>query len=231
LIENSRNGNKTSYEQLYKVHAGYVHAISLRLLADTDLANENTSKVFLEAWKSMRLVRRDSPFILWLTAITVFSALEKMRAIEKREVNEGGKVSSLKLSPFDIKILSLPEDERVPFVLMEIQHYTMEEITDLLSLSNAEVEDLLSKAKNKLTSTMLANTPGSLVEKLHSLPESIEPEKDLFVPVFDNFTKTSNVRASDGQTLMKSFNEKSAGTRSGEEKTPFSLKNFFRKKK
>ena len=179
----------------------------------------------------MKLVRRDSPFILWLTAITVFSALEKIRTVENNGENGTPKLNGLKLSPFDLKILALPKQERVPFVLKEIQHYKIEEITDLLNLTESEVEEYLSKARSKLIHTLLINTPGALTEELTNLPIGIEPDKDLFVPVFDDIARTKNRKTDESPALVKSFDEKSSGSKSMEEKKPFSLKDIFKKKK
>jgi hypothetical protein len=49
LIESSRNGNYNAFEQLFKMHVGYVYAISIRLLSDFEDANENISKIFKES--------------------------------------------------------------------------------------------------------------------------------------------------------------------------------------
>ena len=49
LIESSRNGNNNAFEQLFKMHVGYVYAISIRLLSDFEDANENISKIFKES--------------------------------------------------------------------------------------------------------------------------------------------------------------------------------------
>jgi len=130
LIESSRNGNYNAFEQLFKMHVGYVYAISLRLLADFEDANKITVKIFLEAWKTISMVRRDSPFILWLKAIAIYSSLQRIR--EKA----GGKTDSNKQTPsrkglniLDQELISLPDTERIVFVLYNIEHYKKEEIS------------------------------------------------------------------------------------------------------
>ena len=45
LIESSRKGNKSAFEQLFQMHVGYVFAISIRLLSNLEDAYENTSNV------------------------------------------------------------------------------------------------------------------------------------------------------------------------------------------
>lgn len=228
LIENTRNGNRTAFEQLYKIHTGSVYAISIRLLGSPDLAEENTTKVFLEVWRSRKVVRRDSPFILWLTAITVFFALDKLRNSQKKEESDSPYINAIRFSPLDLKIFALPDNERAVFVLKEIQHYQIDEIVDLFLKPKAEVENLLSSAKETLARELILNSTDDLNEELTHLPESIEPYKDLFVPVAA--TLENPPVSTSTSSLVKSFDEKSQGHLSGKKKKPFTLWGLFKKK-
>lgn len=228
LIENTRNGNRTAFEQLYKIHTASVYAISIRLLGSPTLAEENTTKVFVEVWKSRKVVRRDSPFILWLTAITVFFALEKLRNKTEKVEKKPPLINSVRYFPLDVKIFALPDMERAVFVLNAIQHYEIDEIVDLLSKPKDEVENLLSTAKKILFSELILNSPKALEEEISHLPESIEPNKDLFVPVTSTMERV--LEEPNSSELVKSFDEKSKGRQSGEKKKSFSLRDLFKKK-
>ena len=225
LIENTRNGNRTAFEQLHKIHIGFVYAISIRLLGSPELAEENTTKVFLEVWKTRKVVRRDSPFILWLTAITVFFALDKLR---NGTPNVSPIIKGLKYSPLDVKIFALPDMERAVFVLKEIQHYKIEEIVDLLSKPQGEVENLLLSARKTLAGELLLSSPNALEEEISHLPESIEPLKDLFVPV--SATMERALQEKTDSIRVKSFDEKGQGWNSAPKKKPFTLWGLFKKK-
>ena len=227
LIENTRNGNRTAFEQLYKIHTGSVYAISIRLLGSLELAEENTSKVFMEVWKSRKLVRRDSPFILWLTAITVFFALDKLRNSLQNEVVDSHLVYGIRFTSLDLKLFALPANERTVFVLKEIQHYKIEEIVDLLSKSKDEVEKFLLAARETLMKELSLALPKDLDEEISHLPESIDPFKDLFVPV----AATMENAPDDTKTsIVKSFDEKSKGWTDESKKKTFTLKGLFKKK-
>lgn len=228
LVENTRNGNRTAFEQLYKIHTGSVYAISIRLLGSPELAEENTTKVFLEVWRTRKIVRRDSPFILWLTAITVFFALDKLRNSVERTKTIFPLTKESRFLPLDLKIFALPDMGRAVFVLKEIQHYKIDEIVDLLSTPKNEVEDLLLAAKESLNRELSLNSPTALQEELKHLPESIEPFKDLFVPVAA--TMESVPEETNSSPLVKSFNEKSQGRKSGDPKKPFTFWGLFKKK-
>ncbi len=228
LIENTRNGNRTAFEQLFKIHTGSVYAISIRLLGSPGLAEENTTKVFLEVWKSRKIVRRDSPFILWLTGITVFFALDKLRNTTKKEEKGPPLIPGLRFSPLDIKIFALPDLERAVFVLKDIQHYEIDEIVDLLSKPKEEVENLISSARANLVKELALISPKELDEEISHLSESIEPFKDLYIPVA--LTMETPPEETDNSSLVKSFNEKGQGWKAAVKKKPFSLWGLFKKK-
>ena len=228
LIENTRNGNRTSFEQLYKIHMGTVYALSIRILGSHELAEENTIKVFQEVWKSRRVVRRDSPFILWLTAITVFFALEKLRNKGENEEKVYPPASGIRFSPLDIKLFRLPDFERAVYVLKEVQHYKIDEIVDLLLKPKEEIENLLQTAKESLIRELSITSYGELTSELTHLPASIEPIKEIRVPVAS--TMEIPAKEPNNSAFVKNFDEKGKGRKTEEKKKPFTFLGLFKKK-
>src|ERR1035437_3804187 len=145
------------------MYVGYVFAISFRLLADIEDANENTSKIFIEARKTISIVRRDSPFILWLKAIAIYSSLQRIREKDKNKIDGNKQTPDRKgLNFLDQKIISLPETERIVFVLSDIEHYQIQEISDLLSMAKVEVENLLVDARKIIMKTLIIKSNEAL---------------------------------------------------------------------
>jgi RNA polymerase sigma-70 factor (ECF subfamily) len=231
LIESSRNGNKNAFEQLFKMHVGYVYAISLRLLADFEDANKITVKIFLEAWKTISMVRRDSPFILWLKAIAIYSSLQRIR--EKA----GGKTDSNKQTPsrkglnfLDQELISLPDTERIVFVLYNIEHYKKEEISDLLSMTMDEIQSFLASTRETIMKTLVIKTDEALERVIKQLPETIEPSDNLFEKIVPDI---SNINSPNIKKAPESEQENNDGSNIGKEKQEkkrFSIKNLFKKK-
>jgi RNA polymerase sigma-70 factor, ECF subfamily len=232
LIESSRNGNNNAFEQLFQMHVGYVFAISFRLLADLEGAYENTLKVFLKAWETISMVRRDSPFILWLKAIAIFSSLQRIR---KKDKNKTTKISpipdSIGLSSIDQEIISLSEYERIVFVLSDIEHYQKEEISDLLSMTKKEVHDLLVDARKFLMKALALKSYEALETTVKQLPESIEPSENLYERITADMLKKDVPDKKERPDLVKNMDDESNDRKSRQKNKPFVFKDLFKKKK
>jgi RNA polymerase sigma-70 factor (ECF subfamily) len=228
LIESSRTGNKNAFEQLFRIHVGYVFAISLRLLANYEDAYANTSKIFLEAWKSMSMVRRDSPFMLWLKAITIYSSLQRIR--EKDKSGRSEQMPDRKgFSFLDQEIISLPDSERVVFVLNDIEHYQKGEISDLLAITKEEVESCLTNARRIIMDQLVIKSDEALEKAVKQIPASIEPAQNLFESISADMLKNIPIN-NESPGIVKDLDDAEYEKILKEEKKIFSFKDLFRKK-
>jgi RNA polymerase sigma-70 factor (ECF subfamily) len=213
------------------MHVGYVYAISFRLLADFDDANESTSKIFMEAWKTISMVRRDSPFILWLKAIAIYSSLQRIREREKDKLESNNPKPSRKgFSFIDQEILSLPESERIVFVLKDIENYKTEEISDLLAMSKEEVENLLGKAREIIMETLVIKSSEALERAVKQIPETIEPPENLYDRFIDEISKINDPYKTEESESEQNMDRNSDDRKSRHEKKRFSFKDLFKKK-
>jgi RNA polymerase sigma-70 factor (ECF subfamily) len=231
LIESSRNGNNHAFGQLINMYVGYVFAISLRLLADIEDANENTSKIFIEARKTISMVRRDSPFILWLKAIAIYSSLQRIREKDKNKRDRNKQTPDRKgLNFLDQEIISLPETERIVFVLSDIEHYQIQEISDLLSVAKEEVENLLVDARKIIMKTLIIKSNEALERALKQIPESIKPFDNLYDRIMADISLKNIPDKKEESELLKDMDDESNDKQSKHEKKSFSFKDLFKKK-
>ena len=230
LIESSRKGNNNAFEQLFRIHVGYVFAISIRLLANFEDAYDSTSKIFIEAWKSMSMVRRDSSFILWLKAIAIYSSLQRIRDKDKSKKDKTDQVPNRKgLSFLDQEIISLPDSERIVLVLNDIEHYQKEEISDLLSIGKDEVENLLNNARETIMNTLVIKSNDALERAMKQIPESIEPAQNLFERISADMLKNIPDK-NEKIEIIKDMDDEIHEENLKQEKKKFSLKDLFKKK-
>ena len=231
LIENARNGNNNAFEQLFQMHVGYVYAISFRLLANYEDANEITIKIFKEALKTISMVRRDSPFILWLKAIAIYSSLQKIRENDKDKSQGDKQTPSHKgLSFIDQELISLNESERIIFVLNDIEHYKKEEISDLLSITKEEIENLLVKAREIIMKKLVIHTPEALERAVQQMQESIEPHENLYNRFIGNISITNSQDNNKESESEQNTDNERRDIISKEEKKHFTFKDLFKKK-
>jgi RNA polymerase sigma-70 factor (ECF subfamily) len=183
------------------MNVGKVYALCLRLLADPEIAEKLTVEVFLVTWRKISLFREGILFSSWLTGITTHTILEWIRS--NNEIWNYPDQKKLKLvkdsliqkntDPFEIDIRLLPGKERFVFVLHEIENYTDVEVADLLSLTLENFNDILQKSYE------LLNLPIDSIDKkayiqscLNSLPQIIQPEKDIWKYIFTVLDKEQN---------------------------------------
>jgi DNA-directed RNA polymerase specialized sigma24 family protein len=213
------------------MYVGYVFAISLRLLADIEDANENTSKIFIEARKTISMVRRDSPFILWLKAIAIYSSLQRIREKDKNKRDRNKQTPDRKgLNFLDQEIISLPETERIVFVLSDIEHYQIQEISDLLSMAKDEVENLLVDARKIIMKTLVIKSNEALERAVKQIPESIEPLDNLYNRIMADISLKNIPDKKEEPELLKDMDDESNDKQSKHEKKRFSFKDLFKKK-
>ncbi|MGH8281949.1 MAG: RNA polymerase sigma factor, partial [Gammaproteobacteria bacterium] len=85
LAARAREGDMGAFEQLYRRHAGRVHAVCLRITADRGAAEECTQDAFVRAWDALARFRGDSSFATWLTRIAINVALQRLK-LERRHL-------------------------------------------------------------------------------------------------------------------------------------------------
>ena len=180
------------------MNVGRIYALTLRLLADFNLGEELTKEIFITTWKRIEQMRDDITFAGWLKSLAVSTALDKFRNKDdlKKLKSTGRKHEKIPkrfeatISLFDRDIFSLPERERIIFVLHDLEKYSDEEIADMLMLSKDAVKENLKMAQQLLeTSTNNALINKTLQEKIDTITLEINPQNDLWSGIFNEVNK------------------------------------------
>jgi len=159
LIAGLRSGDERALEALYRLHAGRVYGLGLRLTADPSRAEEIVQDVFLQAWRRIGSFQGRSRFSTWLYRLTVNRALDTMRK------DPAGRREALEFESFDrptrdkpvettmdleSAIQSLPDGARVVFVLHDVEGYRHEEIAALSGIAPGTSKAQLFRARRLL---------------------------------------------------------------------------------
>jgi RNA polymerase sigma-70 factor, ECF subfamily len=166
LVERARRGDVDAFEQLYRLHAGRVYALSLRLTADPVVARELTQDTFVRAWEALPRFRADASITTWLHRIAVNAMLERQRGDRRRSARvsladdeEEGEsaIAGVVLAPdvataIDLEraIGALPPGVRRAFVLHDVEGYTHEEIATMTGLAAGTLRAQLHRARQLL---------------------------------------------------------------------------------
>src|ERR1700730_8544537 len=78
-ILRARNGDRSVFEYLYRLHSGRVYGICLRMVGNTAEAEDLTQEVFLLVLRKIHTFRGESAFSTWLHRLAVNLVLMRLR--------------------------------------------------------------------------------------------------------------------------------------------------------
>lgn len=170
-IRRAREGDRSVFECLYRLHSRRVYALCLRMVGNATEAEDLTQEVFLHLLRKIHTFRGESAFTTWLHRLAVNLVLMHLRkksppmvSIETtpdpedetalRGVDIGthdllleGSLDRINLGRC---IAQLPAGYRTIFVLHDIQGYEHNEIAQILGRSIGDSKSQLHKARTRL---------------------------------------------------------------------------------
>ena len=159
LVRRAREGDKSAFEQLYRLNVGRVYALCLRMAGDPVRAEELTQDVFVRAWEKMNTFRGDAAFASWLHRITLNIVYQRQRS-ERRRVARRERIAGSSgpsnprdsASAVDLEraIRRLPPGARSAFVLHDLEGYRHEEIAAMTGLAVGTLKSQLHRARRLL---------------------------------------------------------------------------------
>lgn len=163
---------KPDFEQIYKLHKGFVYSTCLRMLGNPDEAEDLTQDVFVHLFRKIDTFRGESAFRTWLCRLTINLVLMRLRrkdfryeaSLEELAEPEGevnlprcvfgapdfaltGAIDRMSLQR---AIVQLPFRCRMVFVLHDVQGYEHSEIAEILGLARGTSKSQLHKARVRL---------------------------------------------------------------------------------
>src|SRR6202007_903412 len=106
FIQRAREGDRTAFEYLYRLHSRRVYAVCLRMVADPTEAEDLTQEAFLLLFRKIHTFRGESAFSTWLHRLAVNLVLMRFR---KKSV-----------PVFSIEAIPDAEDETAPLRTLEL---------------------------------------------------------------------------------------------------------------
>ena len=168
LVDRARRGDVDAFERLYRLHAGRVYALCLRLAGEPVEGRELVQDTFVHAWEALPRFRGESSLTTWLHRIAVNGLLERRRGDRRRTARvslvededdvERAPSAGAFVAPTDVAtaidleraIAALPPGVRRAFVLHEVEGYTHEEVAGMTGLATGTLRAQLHRARQLL---------------------------------------------------------------------------------
>ena len=164
LIDRLRAGNLEALGMAYDVHHHHVRAFARRLLGDDGAAEDLVQDAFLELPRALSVYRHDAPLRAFIIGVAANKARHYVRtAIRQRARDAHGEPTATTPStPEDdagtsetvravMRALdALPMDQRLAFVLSEVEEYTAPEIARMTGDRETTIRSRVFHAKRRL---------------------------------------------------------------------------------
>ena len=165
LVERARRGDIGAYEVLIRRHRDRIYRIALRMVGNPADADDVAQDVVIQLWTALATFAGTSSFTTWLYRVVVNRSLNHRRNQRpNRELTEEDHPSAPgperrvlageELQAGLAAIARLPDDLRVPLVLVQLEGLSYREVAAVTKVSEATVRGRLSRARTTLMAEM-----------------------------------------------------------------------------
>jgi len=170
LVEACKKGDQKAQFELYRLYNAAMYNTTLRIVGDSDDAEDVMQEAFLKAFEKLDSYRGTVSFGAWLKRIVINKALDFLRLKkEKLSLEDAGEIGEIVDETSDTvdvdyraeeirkSIYKLPEGYRIVLSLILLEGYDHEEVSSILNISNATSRTQYHRAKKKLIELLKRN--------------------------------------------------------------------------
>lgn len=154
LTAQSRQGDKTAYEQLVLRHYRHVLGLCYAILMNFNDAQDVCQETFLRGFEKLQDLRDDSLFANWIHQIARRMCVDGLRKRKKSQsfstLSEQPCSSDGDYSDLTTAITGLPDDYRIPLVMYYLDGHDERAIASHLGTSQSTVCRRIQTAKQLL---------------------------------------------------------------------------------
>ena len=177
LLNACKEGNQTAQFEIYKLYYKAMFNASLRIVQDSNDAEDMMQEAFLNAFTKLDTYRGEVAFGAWLKRIVINKSLTlikkrsrlnevKLEVVDKKlesdydnEADESRiDYATLRAREVTKAMGKLKESYRVILNLSLIEGYDNEEIAGILKISNENCRTSISRAKSRLRSLLMESS-------------------------------------------------------------------------
>jgi RNA polymerase sigma-70 factor, ECF subfamily len=163
LVASAARGSTAAFERLYRLHAGKVHGLCLRMTGQRETAEDCTQEAFVQAWRNLPRFEGRASFGTWIHRIAVNAVLAQARrrseqtgvraSIEDEladSLPDGSVGDTGAGMDVEAAIAGLPPGARHVLVLAGVYGYSHEETAEMLGVAVGTCKAQLHRARQLL---------------------------------------------------------------------------------
>lgn len=165
LIRRSLAGDDRAFETLVRNHKGRVLGTASRFARTANDLDEIAQEVFIQLFRSLAKFDRRCSFETWVTRIAIRRCYDYLRSLHRRRwffsfdalqesgfdpVCEESQTPDPRVESLHLAMRKLKPDQQMILTLLELEGYSLSEISSLTKWSEANVKVRAFRARNAL---------------------------------------------------------------------------------
>lgn len=163
-------GDGRAFEVLFTRHRDRLWAVALRTTNDPEEAADGLQDAMISAFRNASSFRGEAAVTTWLHRVVVNACLDRLRRRRARptvplpgadaesadtlaDPHDHIGTSDLAME-LDRALAQLPEEQRLPIVLVDVQGYRVDEVAAMLGVPAGTVKSRCSRGRAKLAATL-----------------------------------------------------------------------------
>ncbi|MFD2585314.1 RNA polymerase sigma factor [Croceitalea marina] len=161
------NGNSQEFSKLVDNYKNLVFTVALRMLKNTEEAEEVTQDTFVKVFKSIKSFKGDSKFSTWIYRIAYNSCLDRLKKIKKvQQIKSFDEISGVEISDLSTVLDAIEREEKSKVLkqcigllspsdsalltLFYFEEKNLNELSKILNLTENNVKVKLFRARARL---------------------------------------------------------------------------------
>jgi RNA polymerase sigma-70 factor, ECF subfamily len=168
LVVRAQEGDARAFEQLAQRHQAALYRIAVRLVGDPAEAEDALQEALLDAWRRIGRFRGESAFSTWMYRVVTnrcLGMLRRRRPVPVEEIEapapahdtpERAAERDAGMAALGRALARLPDEQRVCFVLRELEGLSYAEIASITGASEDAVRGRIHRARTRLAEVLRA---------------------------------------------------------------------------
>jgi len=178
LVAAAKRGDQDAFAALIHLYEKKVFALTRRLCANPDDAQEAAQEAFLAAWQGLPFFRGESSFATWLYRLTSNACMDLLRKEQRHQSAAGPSLDDEEVelpvaaatgdphaeaertelkAAIEAGLRALPPEYRAVLLLREIHQRSYDEIADILDIDLGTVKSRINRGRKQLRKFLLEN--------------------------------------------------------------------------
>lgn len=170
LLSAHLTGDPHAFEELFNRHQDRLWAVALRTTGNPEEAADALQDAMISVLRNAGSYRGDAAVTTWMHRIVVNACLDRMRRARVRStvplpgtdpdrpdtLPDGRDAIAAKELQVVVQqaLMELPEEQRVPIVLVDVEGYPVEEVAVMLGIPSGTVKSRCSRGRAKLAASL-----------------------------------------------------------------------------